>query len=173
MPCLIWCSTFWGRKRLVHNRGQLFRFIILNLGINVHRNFAVLMPCQILNRFRICAGVNQIRDICVAQLVRSYLKNQDYTPHFHYALLFLPTSVFPCAEFSDRWYTGHRYAPLLILWRYTAILAWTAYMTADLHHDWQQRILKLQFLLLPIGNPLELKVAECPAVQILFSGRTR
>lgn len=46
-------------------------------------------------------------------------------------------------------------------------------MTADLHHDWQQHILKLQPLLLPVGTPLELKVAECPALQILFSDRTR
>ena len=34
----------------------------------------MLMPRQVLNRFRICAGVNQIRDVCVAQLVWSYLK---------------------------------------------------------------------------------------------------
>ena len=32
------------------------------------------MPRQVLNRFRICAGVNLIRDVCVAQLVWSYLK---------------------------------------------------------------------------------------------------
>ena len=74
IPRLIRCSTFFWRKCFVHNRGQFFRFIILHLSINVHRNFAVLMPRQVLNRFRICAGVNQIRDICVAQLVRSYLK---------------------------------------------------------------------------------------------------
>lgn len=72
IPRLIRCSTFFGRKCFVHNRGQFFRFIILHLSINVHRNFAVLMPRQVLNRFRICAGVNQIRDICVAQLMRSY-----------------------------------------------------------------------------------------------------
>lgn len=74
IPRLIRCSTFFGRKCFVHNRGQFFRLIILHLSINVHRNFAVLMPRQVLNRFRICAGVNQIRDICVAQLMRSYLK---------------------------------------------------------------------------------------------------
>ena len=34
----------------------------------------MLRPRQVLNRFRICAGVNQIRDVCVAQLVWSYLK---------------------------------------------------------------------------------------------------
>ena len=41
------------------------RFIILHLGVNVHRYFAVLMACQILNRFRVNGSVNEVSDICV------------------------------------------------------------------------------------------------------------
>ena len=48
--------------------------IILHLGVNVHRYFAVLMACQILNRFRVNGSVNEVGDICVPQLVWRYLE---------------------------------------------------------------------------------------------------
>ena len=62
------------------------------------------MPRQVLNRFRICAGVNQIRDICVAQLMRSYLKIKGVhhisimrrffsQPRRYRALNFLPIDI--------------------------------------------------------------------------------
>ena len=50
------------------------RFIILHLGVNVHRYFAVLMACQILYCFGVNRSVNEVGDICVPQLMWRYLK---------------------------------------------------------------------------------------------------
>lgn len=49
-------------------------FIILHLGVNIHRYFAVLMACQILNCFRVNGSLNEVSDICVPQLMWCHLK---------------------------------------------------------------------------------------------------
>lgn len=49
-------------------------FIILHLGVNVHRYFAVLMACQILNRFRVNGSVNEVGDIGMPELMGRHLE---------------------------------------------------------------------------------------------------
>ena len=53
----------WLTERRVHNSRKLFGFIILDLGVDVHRNFAVLVTREVLNRFGINRGIYQIGDI--------------------------------------------------------------------------------------------------------------
>ena len=66
----------WLTERCVHNSRKLFGFIILDLCVNVHRNFAVLVAREVLNRFGIDRGIYQIGDICVAKLMRGNLEVQ-------------------------------------------------------------------------------------------------
>ena len=54
----------------------MFGFIILYLGVDVHRHFAVLMPGQVLNGFWIDRGINEVRNVCVAKLVRGHMEVQ-------------------------------------------------------------------------------------------------
>ena len=59
-------------ERRVHNSRKLFGFIILDLGVDVHRNFAVLVTREVLDRFGINRGIYQIGDICVHPLSLTY-----------------------------------------------------------------------------------------------------
>lgn len=68
----IWLG--WLTERCVHNSRKLFGFIILDLGVDVHRNFAVLVTREVLNRFGINRGIYQIGDICVPKLMRGNLE---------------------------------------------------------------------------------------------------
>ena len=52
-------------KRCIHNAQQLFRSIILDLRIDVHSYFTIFMACEVLNRFRVNRGVDQVCDICL------------------------------------------------------------------------------------------------------------
>ena len=70
----IWLG--WLTERGVHNRRKLFGFIILDLCVDVHRNFAVLVTCEVLNSFGIDRGIYQVGDICVAKLMRGNLEVQ-------------------------------------------------------------------------------------------------
>ena len=63
-------------ERCVYNSRKLLGFIILDLGVDVHRNFAVLVTCEVLNSFRIDRGIYQVGDICVAKLMRGNLEVQ-------------------------------------------------------------------------------------------------
>ena len=60
----------------VHDLGKLRRPIILGLSVNVHSHFAVLMTGQVLDRLRIYAGMDQVGDIGVTQLMRRDLEVQ-------------------------------------------------------------------------------------------------
>ena len=55
---------------------KLLGLIILDLGVDVHRNFAVLVTREVLHRFGIDRGIYQIGDICVAKLMRGNLEVQ-------------------------------------------------------------------------------------------------
>ena len=63
-------------ERCVYNSRKLFGFIILDLCVNVHRNFVVLVTRKVLNSFGIDRGIYQIGDICVAKLMRGNLEVQ-------------------------------------------------------------------------------------------------
>ena len=64
-----WCSLTQPECS-IHNAAYFLSFIILDLCIDVHSRFAILMTCQILHRLRINAFVNQIGDVvlCAAGL---------------------------------------------------------------------------------------------------------
>ncbi len=69
-PSQTWLG--WLTERRVHNSRKLFGFIILDLDVDIHRNFAVLVTCEVLNSFGIDRGIYQIGDICVAKLTAYY-----------------------------------------------------------------------------------------------------
>ena len=58
----------------IHHADKLLWFIILHLGINVHRCFAVFVSRKILNRFRINTSVQEISYIGMPKLMRSHVK---------------------------------------------------------------------------------------------------
>ena len=74
--CALGSNTIPLSKCTAHTFDQLVRSIVFDLCIDVHCNLAALMACQILNRFGIYRRMNQVRDICVPQLMRCYLKVQ-------------------------------------------------------------------------------------------------
>ena len=41
---------------------------------DIYRNFTALMSRQVLNRFRVYGRMNQIRNVCMPQLVRRHFK---------------------------------------------------------------------------------------------------
>ena len=47
-------------ERCVYNSRKLLGFIMLDLCVNVHRNFAVLVAREVLNRFGIDRGIYQM-----------------------------------------------------------------------------------------------------------------
>lgn len=55
-------------------RCNIGRSVILHLGIDVHRDFAVFVTCEILYRLRVHAGMNQIRNVGVSKLMRCHLE---------------------------------------------------------------------------------------------------
>ncbi len=61
-------------QRLIYNADEFFRSIILHLSVNVHSCLTVFMPCEILNCLGIYTRIEQIRDICVTELVWSSFK---------------------------------------------------------------------------------------------------
>lgn len=63
-------------KRCIHNAQQLFGAIVLNLCLDVHSYFTILMSCEVLNSFGINRSVNQVGDIRMTQLVRRHLEVQ-------------------------------------------------------------------------------------------------
>lgn len=63
-------------KRTIHRFYNLFWLVVFDLGVDVHRDFATLMACQILNRFRVNRGMNQIGYVGVPKLVRCDLEIQ-------------------------------------------------------------------------------------------------
>ena len=58
-------------QRIINHADKLFRPIVLYLGIDVHRCFAVLMTCQILDRLWINSRIDQVGNIGVTKLMRS------------------------------------------------------------------------------------------------------
>ena len=58
----------------IYNSNKLFRPIVLYLGIDVHRCFAVLMTRQVLDRLRIHTGVDQVRDIGMPKKMRCHIE---------------------------------------------------------------------------------------------------
>ena len=63
-------------ESIVDNSGKLFGFIILDLGINVHSYLAVFVSGQILNRLRIDARMDQIRDISMPKKMGCHIEIQ-------------------------------------------------------------------------------------------------
>ena len=74
--CALGSNTIPLSKCATHTFNQLVRSIVFDLCIDVHCNLAALMACQILNRFGINRRMDQVRDICMPQLMGCYLKVQ-------------------------------------------------------------------------------------------------
>lgn len=71
-------------KCTTHCSYQLIRSVVFDLFVNVHRNFTALMSRQVLNRFRVYGRMNQIRNVCMPQLMRCHFKIQTVN---HFAVM--------------------------------------------------------------------------------------
>ena len=59
---------------LVDTRRQYLRAVVFGLRVDIHGDFGIFVPRQILHRLGIYTGVNQVGDICMPQHVRRYME---------------------------------------------------------------------------------------------------
>ena len=57
--------------------GQFLRLVVFHLCVDIHCDLALFVTGEILDRFRIHTGGNQVSDIGVTQLMRRHLKIQN------------------------------------------------------------------------------------------------
>ena len=63
-------------KCAVHRFDNLIRLVVFDFGVNIHRDFTALVTCQVLHRFGVNRGMNQVGYVGVSELVGSNLKIQ-------------------------------------------------------------------------------------------------
>ena len=63
-------------KCAVHRFDNLIRLVVFDFGVNIHRDFTALVTCQVLHRFGVNRGMNQVGYVCVPELVGSDLEIQ-------------------------------------------------------------------------------------------------
>ena len=66
--------TFPHSKSSFKSLYNFFRLVVFDFGVYIHSNLAVFVTSQILNRLWINTSSDQIGDIGVPQLVRSYFE---------------------------------------------------------------------------------------------------
>ena len=94
--CASWLKHHPLSKCAAHTFNQLVRSIVFDLCIDVHCNLTALMACQILNRFGINRRMDQVRDVCMPQLIGCYFKSQSCKPLSHCERPFPQNSVTVC-----------------------------------------------------------------------------
>ena len=68
------CITVSRSESFIYNRGKLPGLIVFYSRIDIHRDLAVFMPCQILHRLWVNTFINQVGDVGVAQDMRRHIK---------------------------------------------------------------------------------------------------